>query len=206
MSEAAGPPRCATAAIIAGGNGRRLGGAVKPLLEVRGRTILARQREVLAKVFPRVVLVVGEDTSWVPAGLPLVRDRVPGSGPLGGIEAALGALPPSEEAIVCVAGDLPFLDEGLLRLLRDHATQAPALVPRIDGHAEPLLARYDQTCLDEARQRLVRGLLKLQDFVQAIGPAWLDEAELRRFDPTLRSFENVNTPDDLSRASDRRNR
>jgi molybdenum cofactor guanylyltransferase len=189
------------AAIIAGGRGRRLGGVDKGALTLDGRTFLERQLAVLRPLFGRVLLVTGAPPAPPPEGVVLLEDQPPpGRGPLAGFEAALAALAPEESAVVCVGGDMPLLQPAVLRLLRDHAPGAPAVVPRVDGFPEPLLARYGRPCLPAVTAALATGRLQTSVFAAAIpGVVWLEPPVLRALDPRLLSLENVNTPDDLER-------
>jgi molybdenum cofactor guanylyltransferase len=184
------------AAVIAGGKAERLGGQPKGLLQVSGRRIVDRQLEVLRGVFGRVFLVANDPAPWAGLGLEIVADRVPGRGPLAGLDAALGALAPGEEAVVCVAGDMPFLDARALSLLRDHPP-AGAVVPLVTGHPEPLFARYARGCLPAIQRALAEGRLKTQAVLAELDVAYLDESRLRAIDPTLKFLTNVNTPEDL---------
>jgi molybdopterin-guanine dinucleotide biosynthesis protein A len=190
----------AIAAIVAGGQGRRLGGRAKALLEVGGRRIVDRQLAVLGPLFSRVVLVASEPGLFADLGLPVIPDRVPGAGPLAGIDAALAALRPGEDALVCVAGDMPFLAAPALTLVRDHAPGAAAVAARVGGRPEPLFARYGRACAAPLQEALATGRLAAAAFLEAMGATFLDEPTLRAADPTLRSLINVNTPDDLARA------
>jgi molybdopterin-guanine dinucleotide biosynthesis protein A len=192
------------AAIIAGGAGTRLGGVDKPFLEIGGRTIAERQLQVLRSVFARVFVVSNRPELFAALGVDVVCDRMqPGSGPLAGIDAALAGLLPDEDAVVCVGGDMPFLAAPLLLLLRDRDMRDHAVVPRVGGHPEPLLARYARICAPEIATRLQHGHLKTMDLFQALTLDWIDEAALRACDPDLASFINVNTPQDLQHARDR---
>ncbi len=189
------------AAIIAGGAGRRQGGRDKTTLVIDGQTILQRQLAVLQPRFSRVLLVrgtagAGEDAA---PGVTVVHDRAPGSGPLAGLDAALAALVPGETAVVCVAGDMPLLQPGLLDLLRDAYPAAAAVVPRIGGRADPLLARYAPACAPVIANALASHALRTTAVLGALDVAWLDEPVLRAVDPALFSFENANTPEDVAR-------
>ncbi|HEY2903455.1 MAG TPA: molybdenum cofactor guanylyltransferase [Polyangia bacterium] len=191
------------AAIIAGGRGTRLGGQVKGLITVDGRRIVDRQRDTLAAVFAPVVLVASDPAPWRDCGLVVVPDRVADAGPLGGIDAALAhfaAAKTEVDAVVCVAGDMPFLNEDLLRLLRDHQPDAPAAVPRVGENAEPLLARYALSLSAAVTARLAGGDFAVHRWLAGVAVAWIDEVALRAVDPSLRSFFNVNTPADQERA------
>jgi molybdopterin-guanine dinucleotide biosynthesis protein A len=193
------------AAIIAGGPARRLGGAVKPLLEIDGRAVADRQLAVLRPIFSRVFAVANDPGPWRARGVEVVADRVAGAGPLGGLAAALAAAGEAAgqaTAVVCLAGDLPFLSPALLLALRDRAPAADALAPRPGGRAEPLCARYAVGLRAEVDARLAAGQLALHTLLAAISTAWLDDAELAALDPEGRSFVNLNTPDDLRRAEE----
>jgi molybdopterin-guanine dinucleotide biosynthesis protein A len=122
------------------------------------------------------------------------------AGPLAGIDAALAALADRATDVVCVAGDMPFLQQDLLRLLRDHAPGADAVVPRLDGNPEPLLARYAVRQSALVAAQLASGDFAVHRFLQHLTVTWLDELALRAVDPSLRSFTNVNTPADWKAA------
>ncbi|HEX3694592.1 MAG TPA: molybdenum cofactor guanylyltransferase [Polyangia bacterium] len=191
------------AAIIAGGRGTRLGGQVKGLITVDGRRIVDRQRDALAAVFAPVVVVAGDPASWRDCGLLVVPDRIADAGPLGGIDAALAhfaALKTDVDAVVCVASDMPFLNDGVLRLLREHQPDAAAVVPRVAGNAEPLLARYALSLSAAVAAHLADDDLAVHRWLAGVTVAWIDEVALRAVDPTLRSFFNVNTPADQEQA------
>ncbi|HXJ21518.1 MAG TPA: NTP transferase domain-containing protein [Polyangia bacterium] len=190
------------AAIIAGGRARRLGGVAKPLLMVGGRTVADRQLAVLRPIFARVLAVVAEPAdaaAWGVLGVQAVADRVQGAGPLAGVAAALAAA--GGQAVVCVAGDMPFLWPPLLCALRDQSPQADALSPRRGGRAEPLCARYAGRLLPQVEARLAAGRLALHVLLEeTAGTSWLDDAQLNELGAGDEAFFNLNGPDDLARA------
>jgi molybdopterin-guanine dinucleotide biosynthesis protein A len=195
------------AAILAGGGAQRLGGIVKPLLLVDGMRIVDRQLSVLRPLFDAIAIVTFDGTAYADVAVDVISDRTgPGFGPLAGVDAALAWLPSQFDAVLCVAGDMPFLSTPVLRRLRD-APAALAVVPRTARGPEPLCARYDRrlsaliaTELSTGTRAMHRFLARL-DVVAPDEPptrvAWINEAELRTLDPDLRTFVNVNTPDDL---------
>jgi molybdopterin-guanine dinucleotide biosynthesis protein A len=183
-------------AILAGGRARRLGGAIKPLLIVEGRRIIDRQLDVLGPLFATIVLVANEPAPFAGLDLAIIPDRVgPGHGPLGGIDAALACLAPSFQSVVCVAGDMPFLQPAVQRARRD-APPALAVVPRIAGRPEPLCARYDRSFAPIVAGALAAGQLAVHALLARSGVAFIEEPALRGLDPELRTFVNVNTPAD----------
>ncbi len=189
------------AAIIAGGPARRLGGATKPLLEIAGQAVADRQLAVLRPLFPRLLVVAGDPAPWQARGIEVIPDRVAGAGPLAGLSAALAAAGDGE-AVVCVAGDLPFLSPALLTALRDRAAGADALAPRPAGRAEPLCARYAVRARATVDARLAGGRLALHELLAELATVWLDDLALAALDPDGLSFVNLNTPDDLRRAEE----
>jgi molybdopterin-guanine dinucleotide biosynthesis protein A len=190
------------AAIVAGGQATRLGGQPKGLLVIEGRRIVDRQLEVLRAVFDRVFLVANDPAPWADLGLTIVADRGPGAGPLAGLDAALAALAADEPAVVCVAGDMPFLDVRALALLRDHAPAAEAVAPLVAGRADPLFARYARSCAAPIARALAEGRFKAVDLLASLDTTYLDESTLRAVDASLRFLTNVNTPDDLARLTE----
>jgi molybdenum cofactor guanylyltransferase len=183
------------AAIIAGGQATRLGGQPKGLLLVGGRRIIDRQLEALRAVFARVLLVANDPAPWSGLGLAVLPDRTPGAGPLAGIDAALAALAPGEDAVVCVAGDMPLLTPAALALLRDAAPGAPAVAARVDGRLEPLFARYGRACAPAVAAAVAQGRLSAAALLAEVGATYLDLAAL----DALTVLENANTPEDLAR-------
>lgn len=186
------------AAILAGGGAQRMGGVAKPLLVVDGRRIIDRQLDVLRPIFGTLLVIVANDPApYQGLNVDVVPDRVgPGAGPLAGLDAALMFFPAAVTAVVCVAGDMPFLQPALLLHLRD-AEPAPAIVPRLARGPEPLCARYDRALAPLVAASLAGGQRAMHRLIESINPRVLTETDLRRLDPDLRSFTNINTPDDL---------
>jgi len=177
----------------------RLGGLSKSSLVVDGRSIAERLLESLRATFGRVLVVANDPAPWSGLGVEVTADLRPGAGPLAGVHAALAATA-GHAGVVCVAGDLPFVAPALLALLRDHAPRADAVAPRLAGRAEPLLARWGHACLPVVEARLEAGARAAHAVFAAVRTTWLEERALRAVDPALRSFVNVNTPEDLRRA------
>src|SRR5688500_18944451 len=77
------------AAILAGGQARRLGGVNKGTLALGDSQIVDRQLAALRTVASTVFVVGRDSPAWSARGLPVVADDVPGAGALGGIYTAI---------------------------------------------------------------------------------------------------------------------
>jgi molybdenum cofactor guanylyltransferase len=105
------------AIVLAGGAGRRLGGADKPSLVVNGRQML---HGVLDAVFDaEVKVVVGPQRDDLDREALVTNERPPGGGPVAATAAGLAALPADAPPIVVLlAADLPWLTaEAVARLV-----------------------------------------------------------------------------------------
>ena len=187
-------------AIIAGGPAKRLGGVAKPFLQVGGRAIAERQLDLLrGAALVRVFVVANDPLPWAALAVDVVPDRIGGRGPLGGVHAALTAAADCD-AVVCLAGDLPFVEPALLAALRDRAPEADAVAPRSARGIEPLCARYARALLPVIDARVRAGELAIHELLEQRRVDWIAEADLAALDPDGRSFFNVNTSEDLARA------
>jgi molybdopterin-guanine dinucleotide biosynthesis protein A len=186
-------------AILAGGGATRFGGKPKGLEVVGGERILDRLARVMAAAFdapPLLVANAPEAPGWR-ADLRTVPDVRPGLGSLGGIYTAVVQAP---APVVCVAWDMPFVTEGLLRRLADGLLEHDACLPQSDGRrgVEPLCAAYGPACREAIARSLDEGDLRAIAFHARIGVGILPLSEVVRFgDPELLFF-NVNTTDDLA--------
>lgn len=182
---------------MAGGQSRRLG-RDKALLEINGETLLARTLHVLLHVTAAQLIVGPPERAGLVAGIPVIPDEWPGSGPLGGIYSALRA---SEFAhVLVVACDMPFLNLKLLRYLLSIAGDYDVILPEIDGRGEQLHAIYARSCLEPIADQLRTRDFKIDRFFARVRVRRVSESELRALDPDLRSFWNVNTEEDWAEA------
>jgi molybdopterin-guanine dinucleotide biosynthesis protein A len=192
-----GPAPVATGAVMAGGRSSRLG-RDKALLAIDGETLLLRTLRTLRVVTSEQIVVGPPERAAQAGGARVVPDAYPGVGPLGGIYTALRAT--AGEYVLVVACDMPFLNPVLLEHLLRLAPGHDIVLPRTGGRGEQLHAVYRRTCLDPIQQQLAAGDYKIDRFFAGMAVRYVDEDELRQLDPDLRSFWNVNTPEDWAEA------
>ena len=143
------------------------------------------------------VIVVANDGPDV-HGARVVPDAIPGSGSLGGILSGVEAA--RHNRVFVAAADMPFLNLTLVRDLLGRLEGRDAVVPIVGGRPEPLHAVYGPAVAMAARRQIARGQLKIALAFEGLHVVWVPEADLRRLDPDLRSFRNVNTPEDYEGA------
>ena len=186
-----------TAAILAGGRARRLGGRSKALLTIGDQRIIDHQIAVLRTVADELAIVAADTDRYGALGVPVWVDLIPDSGPLGGIYTALVNATSSHTLVV--ASDMPFVTASFLKYLVRVGQDVDVAIPRTtDGH-QPLCACYAGTCVSVVRRHIESGALKVTDLLSELSVHEIGPAELQPFDPDDRLFFNVNTPDDYDR-------
>jgi molybdopterin-guanine dinucleotide biosynthesis protein A len=188
------------AAILAGGLGRRLGGP-KATVEIGGVPLLTRVRRAAAEICDEVVVVAKAGDPGLGTDLRRIDEDYPERCPLPGVVAALRTFPGSP--VLVLACDHPFLEPDLLALLVRDAGGADVRLPEIGGRLQPLVAVYGPASLEPLERDLVCGRLALFRALECLRLDLVREPELRRVDPTLRSFVNVNDRAALAEAERR---
>jgi len=180
-----------TGIVLAGGRSERMGVA-KALLRLNGETFLQRAVSVLSDPCERVIVVAAQGQP-VPdlVGCKIVTDEEPGLGPLGGLVTGFAAS--GDQWHLVLACDLPLARPDVLRLLIGGCEGVDAVVPRTGGRLQPLLAAYSAACMEAGRQALAGGQRAVAAMLDRVKLIVLEEEALRRADPDLISFFNVNT-------------
>lgn len=186
-----------TAAILAGGAARRLGGRDKSGLVIGGRTILQRHVELLQGLVDRVIVVANDPLRVAEAGVPVLADAIPGCGSLGGIYTAVTA---AAGPVLVLACDMPFVTAPFLARVLEAGLEADIAIPRTPDGYHPLCASYSPACADPIRRRIEAGALKVVDLLSDVRVRELGPREVASFDPDGLLLLNINTPDDLARA------
>jgi len=177
--------------ILAGGRATRFPGKLEAVLD--GEPLLARVYHHLREIAPVVIAGAGTFSGALDAALecPIVVDRWPGRGPLGGLLSAAYAV--DARRIFAVAGDTPLVTADVARhLLAAWVEGDEAAVPEHEGALEPLAALYD-------RAALVREGWECLQSGDASMHAVLARMRVRRVALPAAFFVNVNTAADLSR-------
>ena len=186
-----------TGIVLAGGQGRRMGGVDKGWVELEGRPMIAH---VLARLAPQVadVLINANQNldRYAGFGLPVVPDAVGGfAGPLAGLHA--GMTRATHPHVVTVPCDSPFLPLDLVaRLARGlEDGRAELAVAKTFDQPHPVFCLVRRDVLPHLAAFLETGGRKIDAWY-----ATLSVVEVA-FDDESDAFRNINTTDELAAAA-----
>ena len=184
--------------VLAGGNGRRMGGN-KPHQLLGKRSLIEIVLDRLSRVCPRQAIVTWNLEDFVHLPAELIRDRWPGEGPLAALATAF--LETGAQSILTLPVDLPFVSLELLeQLCASHRAGLRAAAPEGPMGLEPLVAYYHHSCLAHATGLLKKGerrprrLLRLVHFRRYTWP------EVQAWDHDGSGFMNLNSKAELAQA------
>lgn len=185
-------------AILAGGEGRRLGGVDKAIIKLDGRRMVEHLVDVVRPQCLDLAVCLQSPKEWAAqTGFKVLLDRPgAGHGPLGGVCAALhwaNQHPDKPRWVVTVPVDLPFLPNTLIGQLTH--TDSDIVVAQSGERNHHTVAAW--------RPHLVKALdLALSDGPMPVHSFQAQHAvshvtwPIKPRDP----FLNINTPDDLDHA------
>ena len=188
---------------------------------------------VAAEVGPTIVVAAAGQRLPALDGVRIVHDLTPGAGPLAGIRDGLRAVLAVDDAghaghachachachaaaepprLAFVAScDVPLLRREVVRLLMALAAESDALwtVPVVHGHRQVLVSVMRVELLSRIEawlatgRRDLRGLFKEMAQKDPQSVCEVPEDACQAVDPTLESFVDIDTPDDLERLQSR---
>jgi molybdopterin-guanine dinucleotide biosynthesis protein A len=183
-------------AVLTGGASRRMG-RTKALIEFDGVPMARRVADALTQAGCGTVIAYGGDPVELEAlGMPVVPDRHPGSGPLGGVLGALELFAESDlhiDGVFVVACDLPALRGGDLAGMVDAVRRrrdVDVVVARTT-QIEPTCAIWRLRAADQLRDLFDSGERALHRAIERL--------ESCTVEVEAGAVRNINTPDDLDR-------
>ena len=189
-------PDC-TGVIVAGGQSRRMGGLPKGLVRRDGETLARRSLALFRDLFGELLVVASDPAPWAGLSVRVVPDAIAGKGAPGGLHAALAAA--RTGWIFAAACEMPFLSAAAIGFLAARRGAAPAVLVEWERGLEGLHAFWSRAALPTVERMLREGDPSIRAIAAAVGARVVTAEEWRRVDPVGRSFENVNSPEDLRR-------
>lgn len=189
--------------IVAGGQGRRMGGLDKSFIDLAGRPLLQWSIDRFGSQVSRLIISANGDTSrFDEFGVPVVVDRVSDfAGPLAGLLAAMEwaqTYAPDIRWMASVSVDTPFLPRNLVA--KFGATQRNETSDLVcawsNGQIHPVCGLWRVDLAEDLRRSLLVEDLHKVD-------AWAGRHRMATLafpaDP-VDPFFNINRPEDLVRA------
>ncbi|MBK6908619.1 MAG: molybdenum cofactor guanylyltransferase [Rhodocyclaceae bacterium] len=191
------PERAAlTGLILAGGEGRRMGGADKGLQGFQGQTLVASVLACLTVQVSTVLISANRNrAAYGRFGYPVITDaeiyRGEGyAGPLAGLHAGLTRC--TTEWLLCVPCDTPCLPTDLAVRLAAGRQGAPLAVATCQGDSQPTVCLIHATLLASLGNFLAAGERKVRAWQARVGAVSVNFDDPRQFANfnTLQSLTN----------------
>ncbi|MDQ6950259.1 MAG: molybdenum cofactor guanylyltransferase [Mariprofundales bacterium] len=192
-------PNC-TAVIMAGGESTRMG-RDKARIPLAGIPLIDHVIAVIAPLFSQIVVSVRAPRAEIT--LPQLCDQNSdqvgkGRGPMIGIATALEQV--ETPWVFALACDMPFVSPQPIHCMARKRAGQQVVVPIVDGTVQPLAAFYAKSCLPLMRKQIISGDRSLQRMIARMQTTLVDEAELKRYDPELLSFMDLDCEADIDAA------
>ena len=174
-------------------------GRNKAFIEIAGQRFLDLILESLSASLDECLLVTRNPASFPDCGVTTVRDILSVRSPLTGIHA--GLIQMQADYAFCISCDMPLIHPEIIRTLTgaiDDVTDV--VVPASGTYFQPLCAVYSKKCIPYIESQLKQGELKADHLYTKIRLKKFPYEQLQSIDPGLRSFFNVNTPQDVDTA------
>ncbi len=184
-------------AILAGGGSRRMG-EDKAFVEVEGVPMIRRVVDAVVEAGLPPVVIAPRTPAYLALGVNVYEDIIPGMGPLSGLHTSFAVT--DADRVLLVGCDMPGVRPALLSYLASlEMGEADARIPYVDGREQGLLAVYGRAGVERAAPQIEAKVLQFDAFRRGLRVKRVEEEELRRVDPDLVSFDNLNRPDEVAR-------
>jgi len=189
-----------SAVVLVGGEARRANGQEKYFFVFEGRTFIERLIDTLSQVVDEIILVAKDPEQCKRfrhlRGVRCITDLRPGIGPIGGLHA--GTLAAHGDTIFVSACDMPCIDSGVVSYLFESIGDGDAAIPSWNyDMIEPLHAVYRRSVLLAYLED--HESYSLRPMIRSINTRYVPVEDLRKFDPALKTFTNINKLEDLER-------
>jgi molybdenum cofactor guanylyltransferase len=189
-----------SAIILVGGEARRANGQEKYFFQYKGRTFIERLVDSLHEITDEIILVAKSPEQCrrfdAIKGVRCITDIRPGLGPIGGLHAGVSAA--KGDLLFVSACDMPCIETAVISYLFNAIGDADAAIPSWNKEMlEPLHAVYRRNALLGYLES--HASLSLRFMIRSLNTRYVPVEELRRFDPSLRTFTNINKLEELDR-------
>lgn len=194
------------AVVLAGGRSSRFG-SNKALVKLKGRPLIDYVIRAAVKAANELVVAISLDDDLsqyaplLPESARVVKDPGKIQSPLIGMLAGMKVLA-SKRAVVLPC-DSPFINVGVLNRLFEICEASDAAIPRWpNGYIEPLHSVYNvESAVPAIEASIEAGELKVAMMIRRLRKvAYVPVDALKKYDPKLLTFLNVNTEEEVKKA------
>ncbi len=179
-----------TAVILAGGQGRRMGGEDKGLIEFNGRAIIETLIDKLRQQQVEIIINANRNHDrYLTYGLPVISDELTDfQGPLAGFATAMQNV--ETDYILTLPCDGPFLADNFVDLFLEAQSRAAVYVAHDGERLQPVYAMLKVELLDDLQEFLRTGDRKIDLWYAQHDFVMVD------FSSQKNMFGNINRPED----------
>ncbi|MEA2061608.1 MAG: molybdenum cofactor guanylyltransferase [Thermodesulfobacteriota bacterium] len=189
-----------TGIILAGGKNSRLPGIKKAFHKINGKMIIDIIIEKLSTLLNEIIIVTNDPCDFSEQDSLLATDILPCGCSLAGIHA--GMFYAAKNNIFVAACDTPFLKIEIVEKIISHISPAhDIIIPETCDGIEPLCAVYSKKCLPAVQTNLNKNIFMIKKIFKKNRTLKIPVHEIKKIDPEMISFFNINTPCDLDKAN-----
>jgi len=182
--------------ILSGGQNTRMGGRNKAFLRLGDRYFLNWIIDTLSNVCCELILATREPYLYGEWNLKIVEDILQVRSPLSGLHVGLVNM--QADYAFCTSCDTPLLKKEVVQALIDEIEpRYDVIVPTSSTYYQPMCAIYSKRCIPFIEKQLNLGDLKADHLYEKIKLKEIPYERFEAIDPDLKSFFNVNTPEDI---------
>ena len=187
------------AIVLCGGQSSRMGYRNKCFFKLGDLSFIEIITDKLSTIFDNILLVAKDPKEYIPLGYKVVTDVFKESSSLTGIHA--GLFFSSTKYNFIVGCDTPLIKPELIKyLVSTLDSNYQVVVPKVKGYFEPLCAIYSKDCIPIIEDMLKKRSFKISKLFSEVNTKVVEDSVLKKYDPSLHSFFNINTEEDYKKA------
>lgn len=182
-----------TAVILAGGKSSRMNYINKAFLELNGETFIEKIIKELSS-YEEIIIVSNNMDEYKYLGYKVVKDIIPGCGPLSGIHSGLTYA--RNQNVLFVACDMPFISRRVIDNLGNIKHKYEALIPVVKDKIQPLCGIYNKSIVELVEKELLNNKFKLMKFLEKVDVKYIKVDEMIDSNDC---FSNINTKEEYNK-------
>lgn len=189
-----------TAIILAGGKSSRMG-FDKQFLEFKGKRLLDIIIGQVKEEFEEIIIITNKPEEYKGYPYRIKSDAIKSIGPLAGIYTGLKAA--KSKYSFLIACDMPYLNMDYIgymkEIIEEHGVEV--CISEKGGYIEPFHGFYSRGIVEDLEKYIGEGKRNIRGLIRRLDSYYVEEAVAREYSPDLKIFENLNTQEDLEKAS-----